>query len=302
MRKPVLGKGLESLIPQICDEEKEGHEGDLIIQIPVNDIFPNPLQPREIFNEEKLFELSESIKQNGILQPVIVRNENGKYRLVIGERRWRAAITAGVEKIPAIVSNHDDTKMVEIALVENIHRDDLNPMEEAQAYSYLINEHGYTQEKVSQRVSKSRSTIANLVRLLNIEKSIQDDIKSGLLSEGHARALLSLKSPRERVRVAELIKKRGLSVRQTEQIVKMLLAENITQKNTPKDNKNNDWLNIEEQLESFLSARVSIKATSREKGKIEISYNSYDELNGIIDRLLEAAGQLNEHELSVDLL
>ena len=214
MTKKRLGRGLEALL------NVEENEYEEIVELRINDIEPNLEQPRKSFDEESLRELAESIKKHGIVQPIIVRKENDTYRIVAGERRWRAAKIANLEKIKAIVKDLTDQEILEVALIENLQREDLNPIEEAEAYEKLIKEHGLKQEEIAEIVGKSRPAVANSLRLL----SLPDEIKSGLverkITSGHARALLAIEDPEVQKRVMEEIIKMNYNVRQTEKIVK----------------------------------------------------------------------------------
>lgn len=278
MNKRGLGKGLGALIPELDKNEENVQE------VPVNEIKVNLNQPRKHFDEQKLEELAESIKQHGVLQPLILRKKSSGYELVAGERRWRAARKAGIEKIPAVIKDLSDSDVMEIALIENLQREDLNPLEEAAAYKKLIDEFGMTQEELSKRVGKSRSQIANTVRLLNLEEEIQMLISEEKLTAGHARALLSIEDKRERLRLAKKISEDNMSVRQTEETVKIETREK--RKNKKVDDINPAFIDISEKLQRALGTRVKVKG-SEKRGKIEIEFYSEDELERILETIVQ---------------
>lgn len=278
MNKRGLGKGLGALIPEIVKEEEN------VLEVPVNEIRMNKNQPRKHFDEKKLEELADSIKQHGILQPVILRKKQTGYELVAGERRWRAAQKAGVEKVPAIIKELSDMDVMEIALIENLQREDLNPLEEAEAYKKLIEEFGMTQEELSKRVGKSRSQIANTVRLLNLDEEIKKLITEEKLTAGHARALLAIEDKKERLKLAKKISEENMSVRQIEEAVKK--DENRKRKNRKKEDINPAFIDISEKLQTTLGTRVRIKGTER-RGKIEIEFYSEDELERILETIVK---------------
>ncbi|MCR4430283.1 MAG: ParB/RepB/Spo0J family partition protein [Tepidanaerobacteraceae bacterium] len=274
MNKKGLGKGLGALIPEIAREEEN------IQEISIKEIRVNQNQPRKHFDEKKIEELAESIKQHGVLQPVILRKRSEGYELVAGERRWRAAQKAGVEKIPAIVKELSDLDVMEIALIENLQREDLSPLEEAEAYKKLIEEFGMTQEELSKRVGKSRSQIANTVRLLNLDDEIKEMIIEEKLTAGHARALLAVEDKKERLKMAEKISKENMSVRQIEEAVK----KKTDKKEKKREEINPAILDVSEKLQTTLGTRVKIKGTEK-RGKIEIEYYSADELERILENI-----------------
>jgi ParB family chromosome partitioning protein len=280
LNKRGLGRGLEALIPM----EQKGEE--IVQEIEIKKIVANDKQPRKDFDEKKLSELADSMKQHGILQPIILRKKGSTYELVAGERRWRAAAKAGIEKIPAIVKELSNADVMEIALIENLQREDLNPMEEAAAYKTLMNDFGLTQEELSKRVGKSRSLIANTVRLLNLDKEIQDLVFQDKLTAGHARALLSIQEKKERLKLAKKISEESLSVRQTEQIVKKISDEKKKNKIKKPKEINPVMLDITEKLQRSLGTRVRIKGNEK-RGKIEIEFYSGDELERILETIVE---------------
>lgn len=281
MNKKGLGKGLQALLPSI---DKAGNE-EKITEISLNQIVANKNQPRHVFDEEKLQELAHSVKEHGVVQPIIVRQLAGdKYEIVAGERRWRASKLAGLKKIPAVVRTLTEKETSEIALIENIQREDLNPMEEAVAYNTLMEEYGLTQEALSQRVGKSRSFIANTVRLLYLPETIKEMISRGELTSGHARALMALPKDKERLELAKKIVANGLSVRQVE---KMTKKHGIVKESQKKQKAlySPAIVELEEKLREKYSTKVSIKH-SKNRGKIEIEYYSDDELQRLLESLL----------------
>ncbi|NLZ51771.1 MAG: ParB/RepB/Spo0J family partition protein [Thermoanaerobacteraceae bacterium] len=280
MNKRGLGRGLEALIPVMEKNEENVQEID------IKKIVANDKQPRKDFDESKLDELADSMKQHGVLQPVILRKKGNAYELVAGERRWRAAAKAGIQKIPAIIKELSDSDVMEIALIENLQREDLNPIEEALAYKSLMNDFGLTQEELSKRVGKSRSQIANTVRLLNLNKEIQDLVSQDKLTAGHARALLSIQDSKERLKLAKRISQDELSVRQTEQLVKKISTElSKAKKQKPKE-INPVIIDITERLQRTLGTRVKIKGNEK-RGKIEIEFYSGDDLERILETIVE---------------
>lgn len=280
MSKKGLGKGLQALLPDIKDVSSAE---DKVIEIPIDNIIVNKHQPRHVFNEEKLIELANSIKEHGVVQPILVRHTvNEKYELVAGERRWRACKIAGIKKIPAIVKELDEKQTSEIALIENIQGEDLNPIEEAVAYSTLMEEYGLTQEELSKRVGKSRPFIANTVRLLTLSEQIKELVSRGALSAGHARTLMGLPKERDRQELAGKIISKGLSVRQVEQEVKTALEGKKIRKKKLNDPVISD---LEERLKNKFSTKVSIRHGAR-TGRIELEYYGEDELQRLLEALL----------------
>ncbi len=274
MIKKGLGKGLGALIDEGTTNDDKG-----IMELKINEIEPNKGQPRKYFDDDKLTQLAESIKQHGIVQPIIVKNEDGVYRIVAGERRWRAARIAGLTKVPVLLKELSNKQVMEIALIENIQREDLNPIEEAEAFEKLIKEYNMTQDEVASVVGKSRSAIANTIRLLHLNNTIKEYLINGLLSSGHARALLSIDDEKIQEKVAEEIKNNGLNVRDTEKLVKKYL----TNKKGKKEKSRSENFNaIEERLKDILGTKVQIVEKNK-KGKIMIEYYSLEEL----DRLIE---------------
>lgn len=278
MKKSRLGKGLQALIPEI--DETPLTES---VKIDINSITVNPYQPRKTFTEDKMAELVRSILEHGILQPLIVRATGDGYELVAGERRWRAAKAAGLEQVPVIIRQFSTREMMEIALIENLQREDLNPLEEAYAYRRLMDEFGYTQEQMAERLGKSRPAIANTLRLLTLHAAVREKVEKGELTEGHARALLALpleKQPEAARKVTEL----GLSVRETE---KMAAGETRVARSKSREKKQDAYLvDLEEKLRQSLGAPVKIKNGARGSGKIEISFYDPSELERLCELML----------------
>lgn len=259
----------------------EGSE--MIREIPVADVTPNPYQPRREFNPDKLRELTASIREKGVIQPVVVRPKEGKYELIAGERRLRAAQEIGLEKIPAVIRDVSDGEALEIALIENIQREELNPIDEAEAYRQLINEFTLTQEELAKKVGKDRSTITNFLRLLNLPLAIQDQVADGMLSMGHARALLPIPNEAVQVELSSKIIKQELSVRKTEELVRKLTNPDVSRETVPAERDPN-IIAIEEEITESLGTKVTIKP-GKDKGRIEIEYYSADDLERLIERL-----------------
>lgn len=282
-KKRGLGRGLSSLIPP--SDPKEAKENGLIY-VPLTAISPNPHQPRSRMDEEKLSELAISIGEHGLIQPLIVtRVAIGQYTLIAGERRWRAAGLAGLAEVPVLVIEASSQDMLELAIVENVQRDDLNALEEALAYNHLITDFGLTQEEVAVRVGKSRPTIANLVRLLNLPSNIQSAIVDGKISGAHARALLPLQTPEAQTEVMNIITNRDLSVRQTEAIVKKRLQG---QKPKPKQVKSlaPELVELESLFRQTLGTKVNIQEGDN-GGKVIIHYYSDEELQAIFEAIVD---------------
>jgi len=282
MNKKVLGRGLQALLPNTADVVAENTG---ITEIPLKDIRVNRKQPRHTFNEEKLNELALSIKEHGVVQPIIVRTTpGGKYELVAGERRWRACKIVGIEKVPAIVKTLTEKETSEISLIENIQREDLNPIEEASAYKTLMEEYGLTQEELSKRIGKSRPFIANTVRLLTLPEQTKNMLTQGVITAGHARALLALSKTKDLEDAARRVALKGLSVRQTEDFVKNIAREKTRTKS--KTSKADPVLqDLEERLKKRYSTKVCIRH-GRKNGRIEIEYYGAEELERLLEALL----------------
>jgi len=288
--KKGLGKGLDALLPSAGIPE---NSGDSVVELKINDISPNGDQPRKNFDETALEELSASIKENGVIQPIIVQKKKDGYTIVAGERRWRAARMAGLKVIPAIVRELTDRQTLEQALIENLQREDLNPIETAYAMQHLMKEYKMTQEALAKKIGVPRATVANTIRLTNIDESLQDFIRSGDLSAGHAKALLSLKDKDEQRHAADVIMAKDMSVRQAEEYIKKLSEG--PQKKPQKQPKPQDeqvrlsTKEVETKLKKHLGSKVKIKTADEQtgKGKIIIDYKNYEDL----DRLIEILGE-----------
>ncbi|MCW9707334.1 ParB/RepB/Spo0J family partition protein [Fodinibius salsisoli] len=308
--KKVLGRGLGAFFPEYDDEESEGKKKsksskkektaqtpiepqkrvNIVLEVPVDNIRPNPHQPRKEFEEERLKELSHSIEEHGLIQPITVRYIGEKrFELISGERRLRAAKIAGIEKLPAYIREVNDEDIISYALIENIQREDLNPMEVALGYQRLIEEADYTQAEVAERVGKNRSTVTNMLRLLNLPPFIQAALRDEQISMGHARALISVENPDDQKAIFKKIIKKGYSVRQTEKAVKALAEDkDKPQKSKSEDRQSAFLKEISNRLRSKLSTKVNIKS-KKNGGEIRIEYYSNEEL----DRLLELFEELS---------
>lgn len=288
MSKRGLGRGLDALFgPPNAGKEIESNEP--VAEIAIRDIVPNQHQPRRDFDEEALAELAQSIRQHGIIQPVVVRKTLNGYELVAGERRWRASQLVGLKQLPAVVREYTDAEMMEIALVENLQRQNLNVIEEAIAFRRLIEEFGLTQEEVAQKIGRSRSMIANIVRLLNLQPEVQDFVSRGTLTMGQARPLLAIDSPEIQVELANQIIEEDLSARDVEELVRRAAAKRPTKKPESKpeeiDEASQFFMNeFEDRLKVLLGTQVKIKP-GKIKSKIEIEYYSNEDLERIMDML-----------------
>ena len=301
MAKKGLGRGLGAIFGE--DVVKESNEelantkkaisspqeetgGEIMVKVSL--IEPNRDQPRKDFNEEELQELAESIKNYGVLQPLLVQKKGTSYELIAGERRWRAAKLAGLREVPVVLREYNKQQAMEIALIENVQRSDLNPIEEAQAYQQLVKEFHLTQEEIAVRISKNRATITNAMRLLKLDSQIQDLLIKGMISSGHARALLSLEDGQLQKKAAQEILDRGLSVRETEKLVKKM-GKDLSPKEE-KAEKRDDALTLifrelEERMKSIMGTKVSIHNKDKNKGRIEIEYYSEAELERIVEMI-----------------
>jgi ParB family transcriptional regulator, chromosome partitioning protein len=282
MEKKALGRGLDALLPSTKPAPMP--ELPEVQHLSIEAIVPNRYQPRQTFASQELAELATSLKQSGLLQPVLVRRKgDGMYELISGERRWRAAREAGLETIQAVIRNCSDEESILLALVENLQREDLNPMEMARAYQRMMNEFGLTQDIIAQRVGCERSSIANVVRLLNLPIDVQQLIETGQLSTGHAKVILGISSSSEQQRVAQLVVSRGLSVRETEKILESTV---IVRKRSTKELRRSPLSDVEERLQKRLGTKVTI-INGRRGGKVLIHYFSPPELDGILEKLLQ---------------
>ena len=310
-RKNALGRGLGALIPGFEEEKVDKSQENLtkpqklstkkaepvdnsvdntnkVLFLPLSKVEPREDQPRMVFDEKALEELAESIKQQGVLQPIIVVQRDKHYEIVMGERRWRAAKLAGLTKIPAIVREYQEQELLEVALIENIQRENLNPIEEAQAYQHLIDNLGIRQEDVARRVAKSRTAVTNSLRLLKLDERVQALIMEGRLSEGHGRSLLSLTDRAQQFPLAEEIISRQLSVRETERLVKKMnegLAPKALKKPLLRDGRDIAYDELVLSLRKSLGTKVDIRRTGANKGQIVIDYYSLEDLEQLLDRL-----------------
>lgn len=296
VKRNGLGKGLDSLIPdkkvklassgKLADSKKEEPDnktGEVLVNI--NQVEPNREQPRKDFDEDALMELADSIKQFGILQPLLVQKKKDYYEIIAGERRWRAAKLAGLKEVPVIIKDYTDQEIVEISLIENIQRENLNPIEEAMAYKRLLEEFNLKQDEVAERVSKSRTAVTNSMRLLKLSGRVQQMIVDDMISTGHARALLAIDDEEQQYMLANRVFDEKLSVRETEKLVKAL-------KNPKKEIKKQKiehtfvYDNLEEQMKNIIGTKVSVNPKANGKGKIEIEYYSEAELERIYDLIM----------------
>lgn len=281
-RKRGLGKGLDALIPP--DEESEPHDRGVLL-VSVDDLERNPRQPRALIEEEQLDELAESVREHGVLQPLIATPLEGSegYQLIAGERRWLAAKKAGLETVPVLVRQADDRLSLEWALIENLQRSDLNPLEEAEGYRQLVEDFNLSHEAIAERVGKSRVAVTNTLRLLKLAAQVRDALEQGKIHAGHARALLGCPTAKAQTAALKTVLKRDLNVRQTEELVRRLTGEKpegrAESKKTPEEKA------LEDQLRQTLGTRVTL-AHRRRGGRIVIHYYSDEELNAIIDKLL----------------
>ena len=287
-RKGGLGKGLDSMIPdkigKTQKDQVEAVKPDTMMDI--NKVEPNREQPRKNFDEDALLELSESIKQFGVIQPLIVQDRETYYEIIAGERRWRAAKMAGLKEVPVIIKNYTEQEIMEISLIENIQREDLNPIEEALAYKKLLTEFNLKQDEVAERVSKSRTAVTNAMRLLKLNEKVQQMVIDEMLTTGHARALLGIEDQDIQYVLAQQIFDQKLSVRDTEKLVKSMQNEKKGKKKEPEklDSKLLAiYSDLEEQMKKIMGTKVLINSKNSNSGKIEIEYYSQDELDRIID-------------------
>ena len=296
VKRNGLGKGLDSLIPNKTEktvktekkpeqknEESQNSSGEILVKI--NQVEPNREQPRKEFDEDSLMELADSIKQFGILQPLLVQKRKDYYEIIAGERRWRAAKIAGIKEVPIIIRDYTDQEIVEISLIENIQRENLNPIEEAMAYKRLLEEFHLKQDEVAERVSKSRTAVTNSMRLLKLSPRVQQMIVDDMISTGHARALLAIDDEEQQYQLANRIFDEKLSVRETEKLVKALKNQ---KKEVKKQKSEHTFVydNIEEQMKNIIGTKVSVNPKANGKGKIEIEYYSEEELERIYDLIM----------------
>lgn len=289
-RRPALGRGMAALLsnapaPQAgAAHTPGGVPGRNLLALPIEAIERNPEQPRKKFDEVKLEELAASIREHGVVEPILVRRDGARYRIVAGERRWRAAQRAGLREIPAIVREASDREAFEVALIENIQRADLNAIEEAEAYQALVTEHGLTQEALAGRVGKERSSVANALRLLRLPEDVRDAVRDGALDMGHARALLGLEDTESIRKTAQRAIREKLSVRATEALVRQLTRKESKQASkAPADSP--AIKDLTQRLQRRLGARCRVVPKSAVAGKLEVEYLSLDELDGILARI-----------------
>lgn len=283
--KKGLGKGLDSMIPEriINKVEEKPDNVSRETYIHISEIEPNKLQPRKKFDEDSLHELAESIKQYGVIQPLILQKRGKYYEIIAGERRWRAARIAGLKEVPAIIKEYTPKEIVEIALIENIQREDLNPIEEAQTYERLIEEFHLKQDELAERVSKSRAAVTNSMRLLKLDKRVQQMLIDEMLSSGHARTILPIEDMEKQYVTACKVFDEKLSVRDTEKLVKQIVCEKPQKETAATKDDNFIYRDLEEKMKKIFGTKVSIHTKQKNKGRIEIEYYSNEELERIID-------------------
>jgi ParB family chromosome partitioning protein len=277
-KRKALGRGFSALFPDTVTEEEDRG----LFYCPIESISPNPHQSRQSFGESELAELAQSIKEKGVIQPILVTKTNDGFQLIAGERRWRAAQKAGLDKIPALIRDVSPAEALQIALIENIQRQDLNPIEEAAAYQELLQRFNFTQDALSARIGKNRTTIANFLRLLKLPDDVQRDIIDGRLSAGHARVLVSIDSPSIQRKIRDLVIKRSLSVRQTEALAKRFLASRRPE--AIRDEIDSYLESLVNNLQDSLGTKVAIERKGK-KGRIIIEFYSDDELDRLVERL-----------------
>lgn len=290
--KKGLGKGLGSLIPEVEEKNTKTKIVEKVVEkivkepadiyLKINEVEPNRNQPRNNFDEDSLMELSESIRQYGIIQPIVVKKRENHYEIIAGERRWRAAKLAGLKEVPVIVKDYSDQEIMEVALIENLQREDLNPIEEALAFQKLIKEYNLKQDEVADKVSKSRAAITNSMRLLKLDERVQKMLIDDMISSGHARALISIEDKEQQYTLALKVFDEKLNVRETEKLIKNLQSP---AKTTTKKVYENDFVyrNMENQLKESIGTKVVIKNKDNNKGKIEIEYYSKEDFERIVE-------------------
>jgi ParB family chromosome partitioning protein len=284
-RRKALGRGLESILPEVLGDRLP--KGRAVTLVPITMLSRNPNQARQSFSKESIAELAQSLQQHGVLQPILVRPQTGgRYEIVAGERRWRAAQTAGLAEIPVIVRQISEKQAAEINLIENIHREDLNPIEAAEGTRRLMKEHGYTQEQLAERLCKSRPALANLLRLLDLPIPIQEMIRAGKIAEGHGRALLRVENERVMIKLAMDVAEKGLSVREAER-----LAAQLSRPPSPaqprKGRTSPEIKELCDRLQRKLGTRVDLRHSRKGKGRLEIYYRNLDELDRILSLIFK---------------
>ena len=289
-----LGRGIGALFneditesyekPSFLDDKKEENESDKVVMLKIRDVEPNPKQPRRTFEQEKLEALADSLKTHGVIQPVLVKkNKNGMHTIIAGERRWRASKLAGLTEIPCIIKDFDEKELMEVALIENLQREDLNPIEESEGYKNLMEKFSMTQEEVAERVGKSRSAVANALRLNKLSDKVKELVMNGSLSQGHARTLLAIEDKNDQLALAEKVIKEELSVRQLEKLVS---TEKLTPPEEPKKSSADEkyYLSLEKNLSAKFGTKVKI-LPGKKKSKIEIEYYSKEDLERLLYQL-----------------
>ncbi len=287
MQRIALGKGLEALLPEVKSE------GENIREVKISEIQPSRYQPRRYFDPEKQKELADSIREKGVIQPILLRPSKEGYELIAGERRLQAAKSIGLDRIPAVVKDVVDSEALEIALIENIQREDLNPMEEADAYQRLIREFNLTQENLAKEVGKDRTSVANTLRLLKLPIKIQEQVSLGVISMGHARAILSLESEVQQLEVCEQIIKKGLSVREVESLVKRMKRVIVSRETSKVSEPDVMLVACEEDLMRVLGTKIRIRQDAKGRGKIEIEFYSLEDLDRIMERIVPRLDLVN---------
>ena len=278
-----LGRGLGALLGETAGETVADDALSAPNEVPIDDVHPNPNQPRKRFDEDELASLADSIRQNGILQPIVVRKRGAGYQIVAGERRYQAARRAGLERVPVVVREVTDDELLQLALIENLQRQDLDPLEEAMGYQTLISQHGLTQAQLGQIVSKSRSAVSNALRLLDLPEEVQDLVRSGALSAGHARAILAVETDEGRIALARKVVEEGLSVRQTEILGPLFSVK--TQERPPRSEPTpSSYATAARRLRKDLGTKVRVR-TVRGKHKIEIEFGDEEELGRLVERM-----------------
>lgn len=291
-KRAGLGRGLGALLGETAGEVyPDSSAAGSLLNLSISRIRPNPNQPRRSFDEDELEELADSIRQNGILQPIVVRPVEDSYQIVAGERRYTAAKRVGLATVPAVVREVSDREMLQLALIENLQRSDLNPLEAARGYKVLMEQHGLTQEELGKVLSKSRSAIANALRLLDLPDEIQDLLGDGTITAGHARAILSLPDDESRIALAHRVVREGLSVRQTEMLGSKVFvktpSQSVTGQSVAKETRPQSFAHAAKTLQDGLSAKVMVR-TVRGRNKIEIEFGNEAELDELVNRILGA--------------
>ncbi len=285
MNRKALGKGINALIPNFETEVPTATATAGMVELLIDEISPGDTQPRKDFNDEKLKELENSIRENGVIQPIVVQKRGEGYEIICGERRWLASRKAGLKKIPAVIREASNTQSLQMALIENIHRQDLNPIEEAQAYKRLSHEFGLTQEVIAKQVGKNRATVANYLRLLKLSKGFQDDLITGQLTMGHARAMLALATEKEMEEVRREVLRKNMNVRQVESYVQTKKRTAGTKPKSKIANKNIFIKDLEKEFQRRLGTKVEI-TPGKKGGKLVVLYYSIDDLNRIRDMIV----------------